>query len=118
MDVDSTGEQFFEPTGANQTSSSKRRRTSGDMRDKSPDDDDEHEPCFGEVPEETSDRFQSDRVNPPSYATSERSEDKTEQQCPVCSRTLMADNQGLNEHIDFCLSRDAIREARSSARVR
>jgi DNA polymerase kappa len=39
----------------------------------------------------------------------------TEPQCPVCGLTLQIDNQGLNTHIDFCLSRGAIREAQSEA---
>lgn len=38
--------------------------------------------------------------------------EKQTQVCPICSRTLVTDNQGLNAHIDFCLSRDAIQEAR------
>ena len=94
--------------------SSKRRRTSGETLGQKHDD---GESCFGEGPEDTSDRFQSDATSSFSRLTS-ASEDKTEQHCPVCSRTLVTDNQGLNEHIDFCLSRDAIREARSSAEMR
>ncbi|KAL5507318.1 hypothetical protein ACEPAH_6774 [Sanghuangporus vaninii] len=35
--------------------------------------------------------------------------------CPVCSRSLETDNAGLNEHLDFCLSRNTIMEASSSA---
>ncbi|KAL5523748.1 hypothetical protein ACEPAG_7921 [Sanghuangporus baumii] len=35
--------------------------------------------------------------------------------CPVCSRSLETDNAGLNEHLDFCLSRSTIMEASSSA---
>ncbi|KIJ49550.1 hypothetical protein M422DRAFT_27916 [Sphaerobolus stellatus SS14] len=35
----------------------------------------------------------------------------TEQQCPICSKTLNTDNAGLNEHIDFCLSKGAIMAA-------
>jgi len=107
--------RFFEPAEANQTSSNKRRRTSGETRDRAHDDG-EPGPCFGEVPEETSGRFHG--MDSSSHAASAKNEDKTEQQCPVCSRTFITDNQGLNEHIDFCLSRDAIREARSSAGVR
>ena len=99
-------EQFFEPTGASPTKSSKRRRTSGGVGDEG------DESCSSEGPEETSDRFQSGGT------TSITNDDKTEQVCPVCSRTLVTSNRGLNEHIDFCLSRDAIREARSSAGVR
>ena len=35
--------------------------------------------------------------------------------CPVCGRTLETDNEGLNAHIDFCLSRGAIMEAQVEA---
>ncbi|KAF5380614.1 hypothetical protein D9615_004634 [Tricholomella constricta] len=37
--------------------------------------------------------------------------------CPICGKTLRTDNQGINSHIDFCLSRGAIREARDEART-
>uniref|UniRef100_A0A8H8CPL3 DNA polymerase kappa n=1 Tax=Psilocybe cubensis TaxID=181762 RepID=A0A8H8CPL3_PSICU len=36
-------------------------------------------------------------------------------ECPICSKTLETDNQGLNAHVDFCLSRGAIMEAQGSA---
>jgi DNA polymerase kappa len=39
----------------------------------------------------------------------------SQQVCPVCSKTLDTDNQGLNAHIDFCLSRGAIKEAHAEA---
>jgi len=35
--------------------------------------------------------------------------------CPVCGKTLETDNEGLNAHIDFCLSRGAIMEAQVEA---
>ena len=35
--------------------------------------------------------------------------------CPICSKTLQTDNRGLNAHIDFCLSKGAIREAQATA---
>lgn len=35
--------------------------------------------------------------------------------CPICSRELQTDNAGLNEHIDYCLSRGAIKEASAAA---
>lgn len=35
--------------------------------------------------------------------------------CPVCSKQLKTDNQGLNAHIDFCLSKGAILEAQAEA---
>ena len=101
--------QFFESVGPNQNDSNKRRKTSGELRSEKHDDD---ETWLVEGPEELSDRFESDGLVPV------RSGDKAEQQCPVCSRTLVVDNQGLNEHIDFCLSRETIREATSSAGVR
>lgn len=40
---------------------------------------------------------------------------QTSYECPVCARTLETDNDGFNSHIDFCLSRGAIREAQSEA---
>ncbi|KAM5540203.1 hypothetical protein V8D89_006022 [Ganoderma adspersum] len=36
-------------------------------------------------------------------------------ECPICSKLLETDNQGLNEHIDFCLSKGAIKEAQASS---
>lgn len=36
-------------------------------------------------------------------------------ECPVCGKTLETDNDGLNAHIDFCLSRGAILEAQVEA---
>ena len=36
-------------------------------------------------------------------------------QCPVCDQTILTDNEGLNAHIDFCLSRNAIREAQAES---
>ncbi|KAG7098836.1 hypothetical protein E1B28_000740 [Marasmius oreades] len=38
---------------------------------------------------------------------------RTEQVCPVCGKSMKVDNQGLNAHIDFCLSRGAIRQAQA-----
>jgi len=35
--------------------------------------------------------------------------------CPVCEKALLTDNEGLNSHIDFCLSRGAIRQAHAEA---
>ncbi|KIM83394.1 hypothetical protein PILCRDRAFT_97225 [Piloderma croceum F 1598] len=37
-------------------------------------------------------------------------------QCPICTKTLETDNQGLNSHIDFCLSRGAIMAAQTKAK--
>jgi len=33
--------------------------------------------------------------------------------CPICAKELETDNAGLNAHIDFCLSKDAIMQATS-----
>ncbi|KAG9316623.1 DNA/RNA polymerase [Chiua virens] len=35
--------------------------------------------------------------------------------CPICNKQLNTDNQGLNSHIDFCLSKGAIMEAQVEA---
>jgi len=35
--------------------------------------------------------------------------------CPICGKTLETDNDGLNAHVDFCLSRGAILEAQVEA---
>ncbi|KAI1795665.1 DNA/RNA polymerase [Ganoderma leucocontextum] len=36
-------------------------------------------------------------------------------ECPICGKMLETDNQGLNEHIDFCLSKGAIKAAQASS---
>ncbi|KAL2004795.1 hypothetical protein VTN00DRAFT_3068 [Thermoascus crustaceus] len=36
--------------------------------------------------------------------------------CPVCQRPQAADDRAFNEHIDFCLSRDTIKEAVKGSR--
>ncbi|KAL7281450.1 hypothetical protein ACG7TL_004764 [Trametes sanguinea] len=36
-------------------------------------------------------------------------------ECPICSRMLETDNDGLNAHIDFCLSKQAIKEAQAAS---
>lgn len=35
--------------------------------------------------------------------------------CPICGKAMETDNQGLNAHVDFCLSRGAIMEAQGAA---
>ena len=35
--------------------------------------------------------------------------------CPICGKQLKTDNQGLNAHVDFCLSKGAILEAQAEA---
>ena len=51
----------------------------------------------------------------PKPASSKTSAQVESQECPICGKTLQTDNQGLNAHIDFCLSRGAIREAQVEA---
>ncbi|KAH9892787.1 DNA/RNA polymerase [Cubamyces lactineus] len=36
-------------------------------------------------------------------------------ECPICGKLLDTDNQGLNEHVDFCLSKQAIKEAQTES---
>ncbi|KAF5351766.1 hypothetical protein D9756_007614 [Leucocoprinus leucothites] len=57
-------------------------------------------------------RSKSDVGPQPDRSRSDVSDEKKAQTCPICSRTLTTDNQGLNAHIDFCLSKTAIQEAR------
>ncbi|KAH8107995.1 IMS-domain-containing protein [Cristinia sonorae] len=42
-------------------------------------------------------------------------DERETQTCPICSKTMQMDNQGFNAHIDYCLSRGAIREAQAMA---
>lgn len=39
----------------------------------------------------------------------------TSLECPICNKMLATDNQGLNAHIDFCLSKGAIMAAQVKA---
>jgi DNA polymerase kappa len=44
-----------------------------------------------------------------------RASEQNAQICPVCSKSLVLDNQEFNTHVDFCLSREAIKEAQLEA---
>lgn len=56
-------------------------------------------------------------LNPSTAATPPKSRSRPPAQethdCPICGKTITADNQGFNAHVDFCLSRGAILEAQS-----
>jgi DNA polymerase kappa len=57
-----------------------------------------------------------DQADPPSLKRKAEALDKQHLLgpiCPICSKALgpSTSNQGLNEHIDSCLNKDAIREA-------
>lgn len=47
--------------------------------------------------------------------TDEKIDASSTQTCPLCRKELETDNLGLNAHIDFCLSKDAIKQATSSS---
>ncbi|KAI0744213.1 DNA/RNA polymerase [Daedaleopsis nitida] len=36
-------------------------------------------------------------------------------ECPICGKVLQTDNEGLNSHVDFCLSKQAIKEAQAAS---
>ncbi|KAL5528151.1 hypothetical protein ACEPAF_7287 [Sanghuangporus sanghuang] len=56
-------------------------------------------------------RDETDETNEPSPSPSPAT-----QSCPICSKQLDArDNRAVNAHIDFCLSKDVIKEASASA---
>lgn len=58
-------------------------------------------------------RSKSDVGHRSNRSRADTADDKKAQICPICSRTLMTDNEGLNSHVDFCLSRTAIQDARN-----
>ncbi|KAK0195348.1 DNA/RNA polymerase [Armillaria mellea] len=49
--------------------------------------------------------------------SSSSSTTKVPQDCPICGKTLMTDNKGLNDHVDFCLSRGIISQVQAEASV-
>ncbi|KAI0655883.1 hypothetical protein C8Q70DRAFT_401950 [Cubamyces menziesii] len=54
------------------------------------------------------------------HAATEKDDDlpvvlPTPLECPICGKLLDTDNQGLNEHVDFCLSKQAIKEAQTES---
>lgn len=51
----------------------------------------------------------------PTKASGSSLADQEHHTCPICSKQLKTDNQGLNAHIDFCLSKGAILEAQAEA---
>lgn len=56
----------------------------------------------------------SQRPRSPSPSGSLSTPGAATQTCPICSKTMASDNDGLNAHIDFCLSKEAIREAQAT----
>ena len=75
----------------------------------------------GELEPESTDYSKLPRARPPVSASGRQTpqrpseQDQKTQICPVCFKSLMADNQEFNAHIDFCLSRGAIRDAQVEA---
>jgi DNA polymerase kappa len=57
------------------------------------------------------------RKKPSSRTDHDRQPEETHD-CPICLRTLETDNQGLNAHIDWCLSKGLIKDAQASAKVK
>lgn len=56
----------------------------------------------------------------PNSSTAVASSSEARARCPVCDKVLPipeSDNQGLNAHIDFCLSRGVISEAQGEASI-
>lgn len=59
----------------------------------------------------------SSRLLAPQQALAQPDDVVHTQTCPICGKSLETDNHGLNTHIDFCLSKQAILEAQTSATV-
>lgn len=54
----------------------------------------------------------SPSTKPPSSSARNTAHSSSElQTCPICSKKLRVDNAGLNEHIDYCLSKGTIMQA-------
>ncbi|CAI7618693.1 unnamed protein product [Penicillium pancosmium] len=47
----------------------------------------------------------------PTIETGPVEEPPAQWECPICSKPQVADDRGFNDHVDFCLSRQTIREA-------
>ncbi|KZV95108.1 DNA/RNA polymerase [Exidia glandulosa HHB12029] len=60
-------------------------------------------PIFSPIPR-PNDKPKVKKSKPPSDVSGQRHD------CPICGKTLETDNGGLNAHIDYCLSRAAIKE--------
>lgn len=56
--------------------------------------------------------------SPKKLLQSSTASDSELQVCPVCSKRLRVDNAGLNEHIDYCLSKGTIMDATMEAPTR
>lgn len=54
-------------------------------------------------------------IRKPLSSTKKRTRDDVEEDegltCPICHTSLLVDNAGLNQHIDFCLSKQTIMAA-------
>jgi len=66
-------------------------------------------------PASTKPASSSNRKPKPKAEQKQPANPSEELQCPICSKFLETDNQGLNAHVDFCLSRDAIWQAQGES---
>jgi DNA polymerase kappa len=64
-------------------------------------------------------RPKSSSSKPQSVASTTSEPELTSFDCPICGKAIESDEAGrkLNEHIDWCLSRDMIKEAQAQATV-
>ncbi|KZT66386.1 DNA/RNA polymerase [Daedalea quercina L-15889] len=66
-------------------------------------------------PSASSSTSRGQRIRSPSPRARTTTSAVDTQTCPICSKTMLTDNDGLNAHIDFCLSKEAIREAQATS---
>lgn len=90
-----------EPSGSQPEASSSKKpaSTAGPPR---------NVPIFSAIPRPT-DQPKDNRRSSAKKAVTPVRESETHE-CPICGITLETDNDGLNTHVDYCLSREAIKE--------
>lgn len=73
----------------------------------------QHDQLDDEVVEEMEGTTATEEATSPNARPSEEGLPKQEEKwsCPICARSLPADDALFNEHVDFCLSRETIKEA-------
>ncbi|KIY74363.1 IMS-domain-containing protein [Cylindrobasidium torrendii FP15055 ss-10] len=129
--------RFFEPAKAEDEGSNKKRKLDGSpqvhgasaevLQEAMPGFHEDNDADMVEYPEDDDGAVDEDVFTPASPSKKPKSKAHSsrtskpallaEQECPICGKTMEVDNQGLNDHIDFCLSRDVILQAQTEASV-
>lgn len=87
--------------------SQEQRQQGGSPRSRSPSPDPEFHPPFG--------RYKTPTPSPRKRSSTSAAPTAETWPCPICSRPQEADDRAFNDHVDFCLSRQTIKEAVAGA---